>query len=166
MSDAKLNANSAQRYLRMTHNHVIIAQQSHSKSRVLAYRLWTAPMSGSVKLLPGSTVRWRGRLYLIVDYESLEAMIARQPHKRTLERIPVKEVAPDHQSHGVSAPTPNLVSVPDDDWQISDTEIRDPQAHHQHGQIGANVRSRQEGCSFPGQASRHNLSMDRKLRTL
>jgi len=56
---------------------------------------------------------------LIVDYESLEAMIARQPHKRTLERIPVKEAAPDHQSHGVSAPTPNLISVPDNAWQIA-----------------------------------------------
>jgi len=29
-------------------------------------------MPASLKLLPGSTVRWRGRRYLIVDYESLE----------------------------------------------------------------------------------------------
>jgi hypothetical protein len=27
-------------------------------------------MAASLKLLPGSTVRWRGRRYLIVDYES------------------------------------------------------------------------------------------------
>src|ERR1700681_3096386 len=34
-------------------------------------------MAASLKLLPGSTVRWRGRRYLIVDYESLDAIIAR-----------------------------------------------------------------------------------------
>jgi hypothetical protein len=41
-------------------------------------------MAASPKLLPGSTVRWRGRRYLIVDYESLDAIIARQPGKRRL----------------------------------------------------------------------------------
>jgi hypothetical protein len=60
-------------------------------------------MAASLKLLPGSTVRWRGRRYLIVDYESLDAIIARQPGKRRLERIPVNEAAPDHASHIVSA---------------------------------------------------------------
>src|SRR5271165_2951243 len=60
-------------------------------------------MAASLKLLPGSTVRWRGRRYLIVDYESLDAIIARQPGKRRLERIPVNEAAPDHASH------PNLI---------------------------------------------------------
>ena len=59
-------------------------------------------MAASLKLLPGSTVRWRGRRYLIVDYESLDAIIARQPGKRRLERIPVNEAAPDHASHIVS----------------------------------------------------------------
>src|SRR6266436_3967755 len=62
-------------------------------------------MAASLKLLPGSTVRWRGRRYLIVDYESLDAIIARQPGKRRLERIPVNEAAPDH------------ASVPEEAWQ-------------------------------------------------
>ena len=74
-------------------------------------------MAASLKLLPGSTVRWRGRRYLIVDYESLEAIIARQPGKRRLERIPVNEAAPDHASHIVSAWTPDLASVPEEAWQ-------------------------------------------------
>src|SRR6202030_2652789 len=39
-------------------------------------------MAASLKLLPGSTVRWRGRCYLIIDYESLDAIIARQPYKQ------------------------------------------------------------------------------------
>jgi hypothetical protein len=74
-------------------------------------------MAASLKLLPGSTVRWRGRRYLIVDYESLDAIIARQPGKRRLELIPVNEAAPDHASHIVSAWTPDLASVPEEAWQ-------------------------------------------------
>ena len=74
-------------------------------------------MAASLKLLPGSTVRWRGRRYLIVDYESLDAIIARQPGKRRLERIPVNEAAPDHASHIVSAWTPDLAAVPEEAWQ-------------------------------------------------
>ena len=74
-------------------------------------------MAASLKLLPGSTVRWRGRRYLIVNYKSLDAIIARQPGKRRLERIPVNEAAPDHASHIVSAWTPDLASVPEEAWQ-------------------------------------------------
>src|SRR6202171_304567 len=70
-------------------------------------------MAASLKLLPGSTVLWPARRYLIVDYESLDAIIARQPGKRRLERIPVNEAAPDHASHIVSAWTPDLASVPE-----------------------------------------------------
>src|SRR5258708_4139384 len=54
---------------------------------------------------------------LDVDYESLDAIIARQPGKRRLERIPVDEAAPDHASHIVSAWTPDLASVPEEAWQ-------------------------------------------------
>jgi hypothetical protein len=76
-------------------------------------------MAASLKLLPGSTVRWRGRRYLIVDYQSLDAIIARQPGKRRLERIPINEAAPDHASHIVSGRTPDLVSVPEKAWQTA-----------------------------------------------
>jgi len=47
-------------------------------------------MAASLKLLPRSTVRWRSRRYLIVDYESLDAIIGREPGKRRPERIPVR----------------------------------------------------------------------------
>ena len=62
-------------------------------------------MAASLKLLPGSTVRWRGRRYLIVDYESLDAIIARQPGKRRLERI--------------------LVSVSDDGQGVPSEEVEE-----------------------------------------
>src|ERR1700758_4906399 len=76
-------------------------------------------MAASLKLLPGSTVRWRDRRYLIVDYQSLDAIIARQPGKRRLERIPINVAAPDHASHIVSGRTPDLVSVPEKAWQTA-----------------------------------------------
>ena len=79
----------------------------------------TTPMATSLKLLPGSTVRWHDRRYLIVDYESLDAIIARRLGKRRLERIPVNEVAADRASHIVSASTPDLVSVPEKAWQTA-----------------------------------------------
>lgn len=81
-------------------------------------------MAASLKLLPGSTVRWHDRRYLIVDYESLDAIIARQPGTRRLERIPVNEVTPDPACHIVSASTPNLVSVPDEAWQTAVKRFR------------------------------------------
>jgi hypothetical protein len=76
-------------------------------------------MAASLKLLPDSTVRWRSRRYLIVDHQSLDAIIARQPGKGRLERIPVNEAAPDHASHIVSGRTPDLVSVPQKAWQTA-----------------------------------------------
>jgi hypothetical protein len=82
-------------------------------------------MAASLKLLPGSTVRWRGRRYLIVDYQSLDAIIARQPGKRRLERIPVNEAAPDHASHIVSGGTPDLVSVPEKAWRLRPKDVVD-----------------------------------------
>jgi hypothetical protein len=39
-------------------------------------------MAVSLKFLPGSTIRWRDRQYVIVDYVGLDALIAREPGKR------------------------------------------------------------------------------------
>src|ERR1700751_6090233 len=82
-----------QRYLRMVENfamlHYSLRQRAPPENHCVL-------MAASLKLLPGSTVRWRGRRYLIVDYQSLDAIIARQPGKRSLERIPVNEAAPEN----------------------------------------------------------------------
>jgi putative transposase len=56
---------------------------------------------------------------LILDYEGLDTLIARQPGRRRLERIPVNEAQPDHVSQTVSASTPDLVSVPEEAWQTA-----------------------------------------------
>jgi hypothetical protein len=55
-------------------------------------------MAASLKLFPGSTVRWCGRRYIILDYAGLDAIIGREPGKRRPERIPISEAKPDqHQ---------------------------------------------------------------------
>jgi hypothetical protein len=53
-------------------------------------------MAASLKLFPGSTIRWHDRRYSILDYEGLDILIALQPGRRRLERIPVNETQPDH----------------------------------------------------------------------
>ena len=52
-------------------------------------------MAASLKFFPGSVVRWHTRRYVVIDYVGLEAIIAREPGKRKLERIPVNEAEAD-----------------------------------------------------------------------
>lgn len=73
-------------------------------------------MAVSLKFLPGSTIRWHDRHYVIVDYVGLDAIIAHEPDKRKLERIPVNEAEPTH-STGAAWAAPDLVSIPEDQWQ-------------------------------------------------
>jgi hypothetical protein len=54
----------------------------------------TISMAASLKFLPGSTIQWRGRRYIIDDYAGLDAIIGREPGKRGVERIPVNEAKP------------------------------------------------------------------------
>ena len=73
-------------------------------------------MAVTLKFLPGSTIRWRDRQYLIVDYVGLDAVIAREPGKVKLERIPVKEAEPNHTTRAGWI-APDLVSVSEDEWR-------------------------------------------------
>src|SRR5271166_4645540 len=76
-------------------------------------------MAASLKLFPGSTVRWCGRRYMILDYAGLDAIIGREPGKRRPERIPVSEAKPDrHQADSAWIP-PDFVSVPEGEWQAA-----------------------------------------------
>jgi putative transposase len=76
-------------------------------------------MAGSLKLFPGNTIRWHDQWYLIVDCEGLDAVIARQPGKRRVERIRISEIQPDHAPGAVSKPTPDLVAVREEAWQVA-----------------------------------------------
>jgi hypothetical protein len=73
-------------------------------------------MAASLTLFPGSTIRWHDRRFVILDYAGLDAIIAREPGKRRLERIPVNEAEPDHSTNAAWA-TPDLVSVPEKEWR-------------------------------------------------
>jgi hypothetical protein len=47
----------------------------------------------------------------------LDAIIAREPGKRRLERIPVNEAEPDHFAASAAWAAPDLVSVPEEEWR-------------------------------------------------
>jgi hypothetical protein len=87
MPDAKLFANRSALFANDAESAMIACSLLLDQRGCTPGQLRIAtPMAASLKLLPGSTVRWRCRRYLIVDYESLDAIIARQPGKRRLER--------------------------------------------------------------------------------
>jgi hypothetical protein len=52
-------------------------------------------MAAKLNLIPGSTIRWGARRFVVVDYVGLDAVIAREVGKRKLERIPVRVANPD-----------------------------------------------------------------------
>ena len=49
-------------------------------------------MAAKLKLIPGSTIRWGARRFVVVDYVGLHAVIAREVGKR---RIPMRVANPD-----------------------------------------------------------------------
>jgi putative transposase len=73
-------------------------------------------MAASIKFLPGATIRWHDRQYVIVDYD-LDAILAREFGKRKLERIPVAEAQSDETARGRAMRTPDLVAVPENSWR-------------------------------------------------
>jgi hypothetical protein len=74
-------------------------------------------MAAKLKLIPGSTIRWGARRFVVVDYVGLDAVIAREVGKRKLERIPVRLANPDRTPGDRAAWTPDLVSIPEGAWE-------------------------------------------------
>lgn len=76
-------------------------------------------MAVTLKFMPGSTIRWRASRFIVIDYAGMDAIIARELGKRKLERIPVRDAAPDRTPGDRAAWTPDLVSIPEETWQIA-----------------------------------------------
>ena len=74
-------------------------------------------MASALKFTPGSSIRWRGKRYVVVDYAGMDSIIARELGKRRLERIAVRDAAPDRTSGDRTAWTADLVSIPEGAWQ-------------------------------------------------
>jgi len=74
-------------------------------------------MAAKLKLIPGSTIRWGARRFVVVDYVGLDAVFAREVGKRKLERIPVRVANPDRTPGDRAAWTPDLVSIPEGTWE-------------------------------------------------
>jgi putative transposase len=73
----------------------------------------------SIKFLPGATIRWHRRRYVIVDYAGLNTIVGGEFGKRNIELIPVAEAQPDHTSSVRATATPDLISVPENSWRTA-----------------------------------------------
>ena len=67
-------------------------------------------MPASLRFIPGTTIRWRARRFVIVDYAGLDALVAREIGKRRLHRVPLNEALVDLTPGDRNAWTPDLVS--------------------------------------------------------
>ena len=76
-------------------------------------------MPASLRFIPGNTIRWRARRFVVVDYASMDAIIARELGKRAFRRIPIKEAVADLSPGDRRAWTPDLVSVSKEAWQTA-----------------------------------------------
>ena len=74
-------------------------------------------MAATLKFIPGSTIRWGAKRFVVVDYAGMDAIIAREVGKRKLERIPVRVADPDRTPGDRTAWTPDLVSIPEEAWE-------------------------------------------------
>ena len=68
-------------------------------------------MPASLRFIPGNIIRWRARRFVVVDYASMDAIIARELGKRAFRRIPIKEAVADLSPGDRRAWTPDLVSL-------------------------------------------------------
>ena len=107
-------------------------------------------MAASLKLLPGSTVRWRGRRYLIVDYQSLD-----RHHRATAGQAQTRTYPRQRSSTRLCVPNrfrPDTGPCVGSGGGLANSgkEIRDSKAAPQHGERGTNRRSCQKGCSCFG----------------
>jgi hypothetical protein len=68
----------------------------------------------SVRFIPGSTIRWRERRFVVVDYAGLDAIVTREAGKPRLQRIPINEAVVDLTPGNCDAWTPDLVSLPEE----------------------------------------------------
>jgi hypothetical protein len=70
-------------------------------------------MAAKLKLIPGSTIRWGGRRFVVVDYVGLDAVIAREVGQRKLERSPVRVANPDRTPGDADTIRQRVAALPD-----------------------------------------------------
>jgi putative transposase len=74
-------------------------------------------MAVAVSFTPGRTIRWRKRLFVVVDCTGFDTVIAREVGRRKLERIQVAEAEADPSINQRATAVTNLVTVPEEEWQ-------------------------------------------------
>src|ERR1039457_3311 len=76
-------------------------------------------MPAFLRFIPGNTIRWRARRFMVVDYASMDTIIAQELGKRSFRRIPIKEAVADLSPGDRRAWAPDLVSVSTEAWQTA-----------------------------------------------
>jgi hypothetical protein len=89
-------------------------------------------MPASLRFIPGTTIRWRARRFVIVDYAGLDALVAREIGKRRFHRVPLNEALVDLTPGDGNAWTPDLVSEPNDLCGRNHHRIRIAVLLHRH----------------------------------
>ncbi|MDO8990052.1 MAG: Mu transposase C-terminal domain-containing protein [Sideroxyarcus sp.] len=70
---------------------------------------------GEIKLIPGYTVLYQGKQYVILDIAGLDAVIAKEAVSGKTERLPVNQLMPDLVV-GKKVVRQDLLTVKDEDW--------------------------------------------------
>lgn len=70
---------------------------------------------GEIKLIPGYTVLYQGKQYVILDIAGLDAVIAKEAVSGKTERLPVNQLKPD-LAVGEKVVRQDLLTVKDEDW--------------------------------------------------
>ncbi len=76
-------------------------------------------MAVSLRFIPGSTIRWRERRFVVVDYAGMDAIVAREVGKRRVQSIPVNEAVTDLIPGDRDTWTSDLASAPEEAWQTA-----------------------------------------------
>ena len=113
----------------------------------------------ALSFVPGSSVRWRNRRFVVVDCLGMETIIAREQGKRSLERIPIPEARPDLRKDGIRR-TADLISVPEKAWQAATKQFKSIQPLLEMDDAKRTLADVPESCRCSGQASGDHLSMD------
>ena len=85
-------------------------------------------MAAKLRLIPGSTIRWGARRFVVVDYVGLDAVIAREVGKRNLNASRCGSATQIGPLGDRAAWTPDLVSIPEGNLGGSCEAIQEPQA--------------------------------------
>ena len=90
-----------------------IKSRSHLKNAQVSWARHSG-MAVSLRFIPGSTIRWRERRFVVVDYAGTDAIVAREVGKPGVQRIPGQRGSNGSDSWRSRHLDTDLASAPED----------------------------------------------------